>query len=337
VSTLACGLSDTYATLLISRAFAGIFGGLAAAMILAIIGDRFADARRGTATGAVMSGFAVASVVGLPLGLMLANHFGRGAPFIAIAVLCVPVGIAAAFLIPSFTGHRAHARSIRRDLHQVLTTRRHVIAFVFMFTLVMGTFTIIPFLAPYIVRNAGRSADDVPIIYLIAGICTFISLNALGRLADAYGKKPVFIAMAVMALLMTLTITNLPQVGLFAAIAAATGFMIAASGRMVPAQAMMLASATPALRGAFVNINSAVQHLAMSVAPVVAGSVMGGGETGPLTGYPIVGAIAASFSILSLILCNLLEPAPHDLPTPVTIPKPTVEPSGEALPATTNA
>ena len=315
ISTLFCGLAPNYELLLVARGFAGIFGGLSAAAMLAIIGDCFHDSRRGTATGAVMSAFAVASIVGLPAGLWLANEFGRGMPFIAIAILSIPVGIAAAILLPSMKEHtHGGRRSLIRDLQQVVSTPRHLVSFAFMFSLVMGTFTIIPFLAPYMVRNAGRTADDIPLIYLVAGIATFIMLNVIGRVADRFGKRPVFRIMAVLALIMTLTITNLPEISLFIAIVASTLFMIGASGRMVPAQAMMLASATPSVRGAFVNINSAVQHLAMSVAPLIAGQLMGGGESGPLTGYATVGYVAACFSIVSLLSAQFVSPASESLP-----------------------
>ena len=62
-----------YSLLLVSRILAGVFGGLAAVTIMAVIGDLFPPEKRGRATGAVMSSFAVASIMGLPLGLLLAE------------------------------------------------------------------------------------------------------------------------------------------------------------------------------------------------------------------------------------------------------------------------
>src|SRR5207244_3686776 len=81
LSTLFCGLASNYETLLISRTLAGVFGGLAAVAIMTVIGDLFPPEKRGRATGAITSAFAVASIVGLPLGLVLAEWYGRGAPF----------------------------------------------------------------------------------------------------------------------------------------------------------------------------------------------------------------------------------------------------------------
>src|SRR5436305_10101351 len=85
VSTLLCGLAPTFWTLVAARGLAGAFGGVLGAAVMAIIGDVFADYRRGTAMGVVMSAFAVASVVGVPAGLGLARVWGIGAPFVGLA------------------------------------------------------------------------------------------------------------------------------------------------------------------------------------------------------------------------------------------------------------
>ena len=72
---------------------------------MAVIGDRFRPDQRGKVTGAVMSAFAVASVAGLPVGLLLAGRFGRGTPFEVLAVLGLAVLAAIVLVLPSFRGH----------------------------------------------------------------------------------------------------------------------------------------------------------------------------------------------------------------------------------------
>ena len=51
-STLYCGLASSYETLMLARALAGVFGGLATVAIMAVIGDIFPAEKRGRATGA---------------------------------------------------------------------------------------------------------------------------------------------------------------------------------------------------------------------------------------------------------------------------------------------
>src|SRR5258708_33776182 len=73
LSTLCCALSTNYSMLLIARTIAGAFGGVAASVVLAIIGDVIPPERRGTAMGIVMTSFSIASVLGAPAGLYFAN------------------------------------------------------------------------------------------------------------------------------------------------------------------------------------------------------------------------------------------------------------------------
>lgn len=311
LATLYCGLAHSYEHLLAARALAGLFGGLAASMIMAIIGDVIPDHKRGKAIGAVTSAFAVASIVGLPAGLALANAFDDWAvPFRAIAGLGVFVGLFAAWRLPSLTGHRqaAHANPFRQ-FAAVIRQPNHLASFAFMLAMVLGTFIIIPFIAPYMQANCGRPASDLPIIYAVAGVGSLVMMNFIGRLTDRYGARPMFLATAGGAVLLTLVITNLPPVGLAGALAATTAFMVLASGRVVPAQTMMLRSADPKLRGAFTNLNTAVSHVATGAGPILAGLIIGEeSKGGPLTNYWLAGLLAATFGLAALALSFRLRP-----------------------------
>ena len=91
IGTFLCGLAPTYGTLgpgqAADRRVRRHLGGLA----LAIIGDVFPEERRGRATGALMSGFALASIVGVPFGLYLGTRYGWHVPFILLGILGCPV------------------------------------------------------------------------------------------------------------------------------------------------------------------------------------------------------------------------------------------------------
>ena len=316
VSTLACGLAPDYTWLLVSRALAGAFGGITASAILAVIGDVFPNERRGTAIGAVTSAFAVASIVGLPVGLMLATEFGRGVPFVALAGLSVPVWIAAYFRLPSLTAHRLRAGGkLWSELRTVLTHPNHLRSFAFMFALVMGSFTIIPFMAPYMELNCGASRRDVQWIYAVAGLFTLVGMNVVGRLTDRFGQRRVFLVTASGSMVMTILITNLPAWGVVASALAASAFMVTAAGRIIPAQAMMIGSSPPALRGRFMNLNNAVSHFATGVSPLVSGALITQANEGaPLEGYPVAGAVAVGFAAAALGLAFLLRQAHIHVP-----------------------
>ena len=116
-----------------------------------------------------------------------------------------------------------------------LMDRRYVTA-ALMLVMVLGTFMIVPFIAPYLEANCGIARTSLPMIYFVGGICTLVAMNFIGWLTDRFGARPVFIIAASSALVLTVIITNLPPISLPIAILAITAFMCAASSRVVPAR-----------------------------------------------------------------------------------------------------
>jgi predicted MFS family arabinose efflux permease len=312
IGTLLCAVSPNYETLVAARAVAGGFGGLMAANILAIVGDVFGIERRGTAMGIVMWGFSLATVLGVPVGLVLAEGAGDWrVPFAAIGGLGFLLLALCWYALPPLRGHLradgvAHPRV---NLWAVLSEPTHVRAYALSVALVMSTFLVIPFLAVYMVANIGRPPTDLKYVYVFGGLATLVSGPLIGWLADRYGKMLMLKLMASLAVIPILLYTNLPPVSLAAAVCVATLFMVIASGRMVPATALITASAAPRLRGGFLSVNSAIQQTAMGLGAVVSGKIVTAENGGPLHGFATVGLIAACAAVASVVLAGRLRPA----------------------------
>ncbi len=311
ISTLLCGIAPDYYTLVAARTLAGAFGGVVAVAIMAIIGDVFADYRRGTATGVIMSSFAVASIVGLPIGLWIAEEWGLNSPFLFLGGLSLVVLGLSVRLLPSFRGHlTTHRIANSARLLALFREPNHQRAFAFMIALVLGTFMVVPYLGAYMVANAGRRKADLPYVYLCGGLCTLVSMNVVGRLSDRFGKLLMFRIMAVMSLIMTGVLTNLPPVSFTLSLVITSLFMISTSGRMIPAAAMMTGCAAPQIRGGFLSLNTAMQHFSTGIAAILAGLLMGQeGDGGPLTGYPLVGCLGMISGIIAIVLAGKLRSA----------------------------
>jgi DHA1 family inner membrane transport protein len=310
-STLYCGFADTFAELLAGRALAGAFGGTAAVALVAVIGDAFVPEKRGRASGALVSAFAVASIAGLPAGLMLADHFDRsGAPFVALAGLSAAVWVLAWAKLPPVRGHLTADRPNRwRELAAVVRHRDHLAAFAFSFALVISTFCVASFIGPYLTATNGWTERELSSIYFVAGLCTLFGTLAVGRLADRVPRLPLFRALALVTLGLAIAVTNLPACPLWVAVLLMSAFMVFAAGRMVPVQALLLGVAVPQSRGAFMSVNTAVQHLSTGVAPAVAGALVRVNADGTMSGYPLVGIVAVAFGALALVLAGRLKPA----------------------------
>jgi predicted MFS family arabinose efflux permease len=297
---------------------------------MTVIGDVFPAEKRGRASGAVISSFAVASIIGLPIGLMLAEWFGRGAPFVALAALSGLVWVVGWVRLPHvrehLNGHRSHPLT---EFATIAREPRHLRAFVFSFFLVLGTFTIGSFVGPVLASTNGWSEQELAVVYLGSGAFALVGMNVVGRLADRFDRLRLFRVLAFAALLTGLVVCNLPPTPVWVATLAISGFMVFAAGRIVPAQAMLLGTAEPRVRGGFMSLNTAVQHLATGAAPAIAGALITETPDGKLTGYPLVGLVAAGAALVSLVLAGWLRPAPTPQPEPADTSQPAEEPGGE--------
>jgi predicted MFS family arabinose efflux permease len=336
LSTLLCGLVGDYTWLLVSRALAGAFGGTAAGALMAVIGDVFPPDKRGRATGAVISSFAVASIVGLPIGLQLAEHFGRGAPFVVLAALSAVVWVLGWAKLPALRSHLTGARPNRwGEFAAVVRHPDHLAAFAFTFFLVLGTFTVASFIGPYLMSTNGWSEGQLSWIYFAAGICTLVGMTVMGRLSDRLPRLILFRVVGFAALVMAVVVTNLPPVPLWVAAVVISGFMVCAAGRMVPVQAILLGVAARKSRGGFMSLNTSIQHAATGVAPLIAGSLIVTGNaavaaadpeaTARMTGFPLVGWVSAGTAAVSLVLAGLLRPAREEVTAAVPVPAPAAE------------
>jgi DHA1 family inner membrane transport protein len=309
--TFLCGAATTYWGLLAARTVAGAFGGVAAAVVLAVVGDAFPDSRRGMAMGVVMSAFSVACITGVPLGLLLERHFDWHAPFLVLGAIGVAVLAMAIVLLPPLRGHLGRHAARTVSVWDLFRGANHLRAFALTVTLAFGSFTLLPLLATYLEFNVGLRHDQIWLMYLFGGIATFATLTPIGRLADAYGKLFVYRIFALATLIVIAIMTNLPAgTELILVLSVTTAFMVSTLGRAVPAMALITASSAPRDRGGFLSLNAAVQHLANGAATVVAGYLVGGGEGNPLIGYPLVGAVGCGATAVSLYLAGRLRPAP---------------------------
>jgi predicted MFS family arabinose efflux permease len=310
---LFCAAAPNFALLVASRAVAGGFAGVLAANVLAIVGDALPESRRGTGMGIIMSAFSVASIVGIPLGLWLSNLAGWRAPFAVLGLLSAAAWVGAWLVLPPLRGHLARSQGPSISTWQVISEPNHLRAYALMVALVMSSFVVVPFMSIYLVNNLGVRNNDLGYVWVCGGVATLLTMNLVGRWSDRFGKLLLFRIFAALTVVPVLLITNLPPVPLVVVLAVTTFFMVASSGRMVPAVAMVTASSLPRYRGSFLSINSAVQQTAMGLAPLLAALILGESEESagaqPLSGYGWVGLLSAAFMVASVFLGGRLRPA----------------------------
>ncbi|MFN4084185.1 MAG: MFS transporter [Bacteroidia bacterium] len=314
IGTFLCGLANTYILLLLARIFTGLFGGILSATILSIVGDIIPMERRAHAMGIVMAAFSIASVLGVPFGLYLANIFGWQSPFVFLAVLALPILFLVYKYLPAVNQHLAQKEHTATNpfitIKQILVDRNQRKALFLSMIMMIGHFSIIPFISPYMVANVGFSENQLQYIYLVGGLLTVFTSPFIGKLADRKGKKKIFILFALLCILPILAITNLPPIPVYWALAIGGVFFIFTGGRMIPLQAMVTGAVNPKLRGSFMSINSSVQHLMAGMGSFIAGLIVSKNNNGQLIHYNYVGLLAVCMSIVAVLIS--LKLTAHD-------------------------
>lgn len=325
LGTFACGFATSFWGLLAARALTGAFGGILGGMALTIIGDVFPENRRGTATGILMMGFSIATVAGVPVGLYLGQRYGWHAPFLVLAGLCLPLFPIAARTLPRLDGHlkgpRAAVSPLAR-LGETFLAPNHIRAFALTVVLMFGGFSVVPFIAPYLVANVGVLEAQLPFVYIAGGLVTLVGMPLIGRIADRFGKLRTFRSIIPINCCLLFAMTCLPAVPLWAALGMVAATMLSNAGRMVPAMAMITSSVEPRLRGGFMGANSAVQHIAAGIGTSVGGLILAQQKGGPIEHFPVVGLIAATITLSTLWLAGRLRsgtPQPTKPEVPVAV------------------
>ena len=187
----------------------------------------------------------------------------------------------------------------------------------------LGSFSVIPYISLYLVSNVGVHAEDghVPWVFVTGGVLTLIGAPLIGRLADHFGKLPVYRVVASIAVVLIIVVTNLPRVPLAVAAAVFGAFMLSNAGRMVAALTMVTSSVEQRLRGGFMSANSAVQRIWASRrrCHVSAVYIVGNSADGTLHNFNRVGLLAVAATLISLWLAGRVRPtqasSPADLNT----------------------
>lgn len=307
-ATFACGFAPTYIFLLLARVVAGLFGGLIGAQVISIISDLFTYERRGRAMGAVMSSFAVASTVGIPLALYLANLISWHAPFIFIAGLGLLLTPFLIHFIPAMNQHLLTGKikpKINTDgFFAVFKNNHQYKALIFSGMMMFAHFIIVPFINPYMEFNLGYSKKLTPLIYLVGGIAAFFSANYLGRLSDKIGKLKIFTICLIISLPLMFLITNLVTIPYWIVLTIFGLWFTVATGRGVTSQAMVSNVVKAEHRGSFQSFNSSMQQLGSGLAALISGFIITKNADESIANYQWLGYIGIIAMIITLFIAR---------------------------------
>jgi predicted MFS family arabinose efflux permease len=295
IGTFLCGVATGYWFLLAARIVTGLFGGVIGAISLAIVADLFALEVRGRAMGIVQTAFAASQVMGIPLGVFLSNLWGWHAPFLMIVLFSLIAGVVIVLKLEPIDAHLElqSKGNPRGHLFGVVSQSRYLRTFAATMLLATGGFMLVPFGSTFTVHNLGISLEQLPLIYMVTGVVTFVAGPFFGRLADRVGKYRVFAAASSAGMLIVVVYCHLGVTPLPGVMALNTALFLTINARMV--SAMALTSAVPDMRdrGAFMAVNSSLQQFAGGVSSAAAGLIVTQTSSGRIEHYDVLGYVVA--------------------------------------------
>ena len=308
LGTAAGGLCTGFRSMLAARLVAGLFGGPATSLALAIIADVIPRERRGKALGAVAGALSVAQVLGIPLGLRLARMSSWRLPFFVVAVLGELVTLSAIALLPRLRGHlAARAASGPGPSLRALLSRPIVLLSYSMTAVVMAAgFLLLPNVPAFVQGNLGYPRARLELLYATGGAATFVTNRLFGRLVDRLGSFRVGLGAAiaiaaVSVLLFAPPVAGLPVLPLFVGLAVTLG------ARNVAYNVLTNQVPRPDERARFLSLQSTVYHLASALGATTSAHLLWANPDRSLGGMGRVLAVSLVLTALFPVIARAVE------------------------------
>jgi len=308
--TIFCGLASTGSQLIFARATTGFFGGVLNPLVFALVAEWIPYQRRGKAMAWIMSGFSLASVIGVPLGLVINDYFGHRMTFYFIGVAIFFSSILCFFGLPkaSIPSKEMTTKQLVKILGSSFSNKKYLQVFIYTFFISGVMFLLIPMLAPFAVKNMGMKTTDLKFMYLVGGVLTVMTARLFGVLTDRIGGRHVYAIICSLSVIPIYFYTHSGLVPFYQYIIIGSVFMSLISGRMIPA--MTLTSHIPSnhQRGQFMGILNSVRASATALGSLIVGLVVVEDANGKLINFDKIGKTAIAVSLISIIFTYLIFP-----------------------------
>ena len=309
LGTLLCALAPNFHFLLIARIITGLFGGVINSIGFAIITDLFTLEYRGRVMGFVQMAFSASQVLGLPIGLVLANTYNWHAPFWFIGGIGIAVGAIIAVYMQPIREHLKEASpgSPTKHLFTTLTKPSYVQAYIATGLMTTGGFMLMPFASAFSVHNLGLTLAQLPLLYGVTGVFNIALGPLIGNWSDRYGKYLFFAIGTGISLTTILYYTHLGLSPLWLVIIVNVVLFLGITARRISGSALMTGVPAMTDRGAFMSVSSSIQQFSGGIASTIAGMIVLQQDNGPLQRYDVLGYVVSCTMVLVAILMGRID------------------------------
>ena len=292
-------------SLLMSRFLAGTFGGPATSLCFAIVADLFNEDKRGSVMGKIMSGFSLAAIFGVPLGLEMSCKFGWYSSFYMVAFLGIVTIALIIIFMPKITGHLNSVKQNKVTYLSLFNKPIYLFSFISASIGSIASFMIIPYISPFIQLNLNYPREDVGLIYSIGGIGSFFAMRIAGNFIDK-STSSLTSMLSNIFILFSLIFCFIFYVSYIPIIIITAPFMIGMAIRNVSNYTLF--SKIPNLndRAGFMSIISCIQHVSASAGAILT-SLIVVQENGQLKYMDIAALVAIILFLIAPFILIKIE------------------------------
>ena len=299
---VAAALAHSYAMLFIARIglalSAAAFMPAASAYAVAVS----PLAHRGRALSIIYAGLTVATLVGVPLGVLVGEHFGWRSIFLLAGGLALATFLgSAAVLAPSRSAGSATLGE------RIAVARRPDVlgALIVMVGFMTGVYTIYTYIAPFMQQSTGLTGSAIAIVLFVFGAGATIGNLVAGSLADRIGADRitsiVLLGLAILFSVLSLAAETLAPGAARWVILPLIGFWGLVGFSFPAAQQMRLVAMEPALAPITLSLNASAGYIGVSVGAVLGSFVVAHHALTGL-GWVAAGGELTAFGILAYTL-----------------------------------
>ncbi|MBI0580388.1 MFS transporter [Neobacillus cucumis] len=262
-------ISPNFIVLFLSRIISAASGSLLVVLSVTIASSIVKEEYRARAIGVIFMGISGSLVLGVPIGLVIGNHFGWRSPFLFIAVLTL-ISMAGVYAFLNKIEPKPMI-SLKQQL-QTLKNSKTLSAQLTSVLFLTGHLTLYAYLTPFLKTTLHLDATWISIFYFIFGISAVFGGGFGGWLADKWGsKKSILTIVTVFAVALFV----LPNVTF-----SSTLFVIvmmvwsALSWAITPAQQNYLIETAPETSDIQQSLNNSALHIGIALGSVIGGMVI---------------------------------------------------------------
>lgn len=297
-------VAPTLPVLLALRALNGLGAAAVMPAVFAYAGDLPTVTQRTRAMGNLAMGFPLASLLGLPLGALLAGLISWRATFAAVAILAL-LATVLIWRLPADRPKGATAIGYTEGLRFAVGNRAVLAVLAVTFLWFLGPMGMFPFVGEHFQSAFGLSTAEVSIVFIVLGAVGVVSARTSGRLTGRIGaRRVVLLAIACFGT----AVLILPSVEYLVLALMVFGVWVFGTWFGLPAQQSIAAGISDRARGTVMAFNSSALNLAAVVSPIIGGIVFANG------GFRLLGTWTAVLAVAAFVAAWALLPRPQAVP-----------------------